>query len=85
MKTLHCKINDSAYKKLRNLQQRKGYSELGDLIAYLVKQENKHNSARNSNSEKVDGNLSRQSTLSRHSSDISKQGTGRGIGNERKT
>jgi len=54
MKTINCKINDSAYKKLKNLQQRKGYSELGDLIAYLVKQENKR-IARDSESKKTDG------------------------------
>ena len=79
MKTINCKINDSAHKKLKNLQKRKGYSELGDFIAYLVKQENKR-LARNSESEKADGTLSRRSALSGHSFSRTKKGTGRGTG-----
>lgn len=38
---LNIKINDSAYKKLLNLMERKRYPNLGDLIAYLVREENK--------------------------------------------
>lgn len=38
---LHIKINDSAYKKLKNMMYRKKYPDFGDLIAYLIRQENK--------------------------------------------
>jgi predicted CopG family antitoxin len=41
MKTLNIKINDSAYRKLMNMQKRKKYVSLGDLVAYLVNQENR--------------------------------------------
>ena len=40
MKTLNININDSAYKKLMNMKRRKRYPNLGDLIAYLIRQEN---------------------------------------------
>ena len=41
MKILHIQINQSAYKKLLNIQERKRYPSLGDLIAYFVREENK--------------------------------------------
>lgn len=38
---LNIKINDSAFKKLKNMMYRKGYPNFGDLIAYLIREENK--------------------------------------------
>ncbi|MFW5721647.1 MAG: hypothetical protein ACOCWW_04620 [Bacteroidota bacterium] len=40
-RTIRTKINESAYRKLKNLKQRTGHPTFGDLIAYLVRQENK--------------------------------------------
>ena len=41
MKTLTVKINDSAHRRLMNMLKRKRYPSLGDLVAYLIRQENK--------------------------------------------
>lgn len=40
-RTIRTKINNSAYRKLKNLKRRTGHPTFGELIAYLVKQENK--------------------------------------------
>lgn len=41
MRKLRTDINDKAYRKLKNMKQRKNYPSYGDLIAYLIREQNK--------------------------------------------
>lgn len=41
MRQVKVNINERAYKKLKNMKKRKNYPTYGDLIAHLIREQNK--------------------------------------------
>ena len=51
---LNIKINHSAYRKLKNMMFRKNYPDMGSLIAYLIRMENRREFTSEDKSEKTE-------------------------------